>query len=100
MAAIAGDWIGQRLMSFHRKRTMIRRAYVRFDGIAVLDMCICLRVSLSELFVVDVSELFVIESLHAGAERGVRNSSGSCDVALKADPAISGTEAKPPARRL
>jgi hypothetical protein len=47
-----------------------------------------------------VSGLFVVESLHAGAERGVRNRSGSCDVALQADPAISGTEAKPPACRL
>src|SRR5450631_2729792 len=49
---------------------------------------------------VSLSGLFVVESLHAGAERGVRSGSGSCDVALQADPAISGTEAKPPACRL
>jgi hypothetical protein len=47
-----------------------------------------------------VSGLFVVELLHAGIERGVRSGSGSRDVALQADPAISGTEAKPPACRL
>ena len=51
-----GDWIGQRLMSFHRKLTMIRRAYVSFDGIAVLDTCICLRASI-RLFEVPVSPI-------------------------------------------
>ena len=48
--------VGQHLMSFHRKRTMIRRAYVRFDGIAALDMCIGLRASI-RLFEVPVSPI-------------------------------------------
>src|SRR5271163_2813390 len=43
------------------------------------------------VILLSLSELFVVESLHAGAERGVRSGSGSCDVALQADPAISGT---------
>jgi hypothetical protein len=41
VAAVAGDWSGQRLMSFHRERTIISRAYVGFDGITLLDMCVC-----------------------------------------------------------
>jgi hypothetical protein len=43
-----------------------------------------------------VSELFGVVSLHARVERCVGRSSGSCDVALSADPAISRAEANPP----
>jgi hypothetical protein len=68
VAAIAEDWSGQRLMRFHRKPTMIRRAHVGFDGIALLDTCIGLWASV-RLFEVPVSPI-------EGNDDGLRKSGG------------------------
>ncbi|MCU1247136.1 MAG: hypothetical protein JWQ49_165 [Edaphobacter sp.] len=45
-----------------------------------------------QLVAVYVSELFVVKSLHARAERNVGSSSKCCDGSVSADPAISGTK--------